>query len=408
MEGEKTLQTALTEKVRLKVAVIGCGNAGSQLVAAMYKADTQANDLFCVNTSRKDMDDQVIPPQIECFLAGTNGRGAGMDRDAGKTAFSANYEDLLNKQSFVNMCERNDIIIVGASTSGGSGSGIAPILTKALKMLYPGKIIIFYGILPRLNASVHELANCRTCVNEIVDIASSDAHGLPYMLVDLNHFTGVPNETAYPAVIKKMVRDIQTIRGDFLNYSPLRMIDENDTRVIISPSGLMTIYMVEGITQQTLDKTSTNQLLLKEIKNSPAVPIARDGIVDQMAFISNMPRDMEDAAKAGDYSEILAHVGQPLSIFENYAIIQGGVGQIIMIASGQSYPVGHMTQIDSILVKAEEDRKAKLEGRKTYDVGMTGTYEFLQGGSAGADLLDTKQSLSGDERKKALKGLFDK
>lgn len=407
MEGE-TLQTVLTEKVRLKVAVIGCGNAGSQLVSALYRADTNAEDLLCVNTSRKDMDDKIVPPQIECFLAGTNGRGAGGDRNIGRELFSANYEDLFNKQSFVSMCERNDIIIVGASTSGGSGSGISPKLVEGLKQCYPGKIIIFYGILPRLNDSPSALANSRTCVNEIIDVANR-CGGLPYMLIDLNYFNDMPNEIAYMSVISKMVQDIRTIRGDFLNYSSLRMIDENDTRKVISENGLMTIYSVDGITQQTLDKTNINQLLLKEVKHSPAVPIARDRLVKRVAFISNMPADMDDSSKADDYSEIFEYIGNPVGIFTNYAIISGGIGQMIMIASGQSFPIGHMTMMDDILSKAKADQEAKEAARKTYDPAMNDTYAYLQGSGTDSGLMvDSPQSLSGDARKKALKGLFDK
>ncbi len=404
MSEKSTLNDALREKVRLNVGIVGCGNAGSQLVDAAFTAGF--TNVFCVNTSQKDMDDSVVNRQIPGFLAGNNGRGAGMDRDAAKKLFQINYKDLFENAKFIDLCDNSDVIVVGCSCSGGSGSGIAPVIVKALKATYPGKIVIFYGIFPRLSASVHELSNSMSCIQEIETLAQKV--GIPYMLADLNYFDGQPNEKAFPGVISKMVSDIEVISGKFLNFSQLRMIDENDTRVIISPSGYMSIYRVDNITQQMLDKESAQQLLLKQIKHSVAMNIARDGLVEQMAFISNMPADMEDDSKAGDYSDIISYVGRPLSIFENYAVIEGGTGQMIMIMSGQSYPIGHMTMINNLLKEAEENRKAKLEARKTYDRGMKGTYSFLESsGSPDADLLGEKEALTGDAKTAVLDGLFD-
>lgn len=402
---DENIMTALREKVKLSVGVIGCGNAGSQLVDAAFKAGF--TNCYCINTSQKDMEDTVVNAQIPCFLAGNDGRGAGMNRDIAKQFFQINYKDLFNQPSFQKVCDESDVLVVGCSCSGGSGSGIAPIVVKALKSLYPGKIVIFYGIFPRLSASIHELSNSMSCINEIEELSKTVDGGLPYMLVDLNTFDGIPNEMAFPKVIDKMVFDIEVISGKYLQYSKLRMIDENDTRVIISPSGYMSIYHVNGITQAMLDKENAQKLLIKQIKHSPAMDIARDGLIEQMAFISNMPQDMEDGSKAGDYSEIIEYVGRPLSIFENYAITGGGTGQIIMIMSGQSYPIGHMTQINEILREAEESRKIKLEARKTHDATMGSTYKFLEGsGSPGADLLGEKKDLTGSERKSALDNLF--
>lgn len=399
------LNNALRDAVKLSVGIIGCGNAGSQLAEAAYKAGFPR--VFCINTSEKDLNNSVVNKSIPCFLAGLDGRGAGMNRKAAQSLFSKNYKDLFEKEEFNDLCNSSDVIVVGCSCSGGSGSGIAPVMMKALKSLYPGKIIIFYGIFPRLTASDNELSNSMSCMGEIEALMHEVEGGFPYMLANLDVYEGVSNEIAFGKVIDKMVSDIEVISGKFLNWSKLRMIDENDTRVILSAPGYMSIYRVDGITQQMLDKENAQQLILKQVKRSPAVPIARDGLIERMAFISNMPEDMDDSSKAGDYSEIIKYVGRPVSVFENYALVNGGQGQLIMIISGQSYPVGHMSIVNGILKEAVAAREKAEEARKFFDKSMTDDYRFIEGiGGDNANLLDNKASLSGDDRKSALDNLF--
>lgn len=401
---DNNIVDALKEKVKLKCTVCGVGNAGSQFVDAAYKAGFR--NVFCINSSSKDMDNDVLNANIPCFLVGSDGRGAGMNRNAAKELFKMNYRHLFENQKFVQYCEESDVIVIGTSCSGGTGSGISPIVVKAVKQMYPNKIVMFYGILPRLTSSDVELSNAMECVAEIEELNKSGL-GIPYMLADLNYYEGISNEVAFVKVVEKMATDIKVIAGDYLNYSKYRMIDENDMKVIISPSGYLSIYKIDNITQQMVDKESIQSMLIKQIKNSPAVEIARDGLVDQMAFIYSVPEDMGDSAKSGDYAEINNYVGRPLGIFENYAIVRGGTAQVILIVSGQSYPVGKMTTINEIIRSGAEARRQKIEARKTADSSLNSTYKFLQDSSvSNVDLTGKSKSVDEADKNNILNNLF--
>ena len=398
----------LKNKVHLSIGLIGTGNAGGQFVAEAARRGYE--DIFCINSSLKDMDSDVLSDTVNCFMVGSNGRGAGLNRSVAKDLFKINIAELMDVRRFKEICEKNDVVVVGTSCSGGTGSGISPILVKMIKKMYPQKIVIFYGIMPRLSASRVELANAPSCVNEIEQLnAGPNPLGIPYMLADLNYYNGVSTEEAYPAVINKMIFDVDVISGKYLNPSQYRMIDENDSRVVISSPGYMSIYSLNNITQQQIDKTPLLEMLIKEIKHSPAVDIARDGLIEQMAFISNMPADFDDTFKSGNYKPITDYAGTPLSIFENYAVRPGGAGQFIAVFSGQSYPIGHMSRINEILVKGAEERKAKMEARKSFDAGASGAYDFFQSGSRStAALIDQAPAAAeDDDKKKILDGLFD-
>ena len=216
MENKANIADVIRDKVRLKVSLIGCGNAGSQLVDAAYKVGF--HNVFCINSSSRDMDNDVLNANINCFLIGNDGRGAGMHRDAAKTLFKMNFRQLFDNANFKAMCEESDVIFVGTSCSGGTGSGVSPIVVKALKQLYPTKIVIFYGILPRLTASDVELSNSAACVAEIEDLNKGEKPlGIPYLLADLNYYEDVSNEVAFVKVIEKISFDIQGIAGNYWN-----------------------------------------------------------------------------------------------------------------------------------------------------------------------------------------------
>lgn len=395
---------ALKDKVKLKISIISCGNAGSQVADVAFKNGFE--NVFCVNSSSKDMDNDVLNANIPCFLVGRSGRGAGMNRDAAKDLFKMNFRQLFDNMKFKQYCDEADVLVVTTSCSGGTGSGISPIIVKALKQMYPNKIVIFYGILPRLSASDVELSNSAACVSEIEDL-NKDGLGIPYMLADLNYYEGISNEVAYAKVVDKVVSDIKAISGDYLHYSKYRMIDENDMKVVISPAGYMSIYKIDNITQQMVDKESIQSMLIKQIKHSPAVDIARDGLVDQMALVYSVPEDMGDSAKSGDYTELNNYLGRPLGVFENYAVVRGGTAQVILIVSGQSYPVGKMTTINEIIKTGAETRRQKMEARKHADSSMNSTYKFLQDSSvSNADLTGKIQAIDEQTKNDVLDNLF--
>ena len=403
---ENQIVDTLRDKVKLKAMICGVGNAGNQLVECAYKNGFE--NVFAVNSSSRDMDNDVLNANINCFLIGNNARGAGMNRNAAKELFKMNFRQLFDNMKFKQMCDESDIIVIGCSTSGGTGSGASPIIVKALKQLYPTKTVIFYGILPRLSSSDVELSNAAACVSEIEDLNKGDlALGIPYMLADLNYYEGISNEVAYVKVVEKMINDIRVITGDYLHYSKYRMIDENDMKVITSPAGLMSVYMIDNVTQQMIDKESIQSMLIKQIKHSPAVEIARDGLIDQMAFIYSVPEDMMDGAKSGDYTEINAYLGRPLGVFENYAVVRGGIAQVILIVSGQSYPIGKMSMINDIIRKGAESRRQKMEARKTADSSMNDTYKFLQDSSiSNADLTGKNKGIDEATKNDVLDNLF--
>lgn len=368
--------------VGLKIGVVGVGNAGNQVVVAAEKSNFNC---YAINTSKNDLDDEIVNKNINSSLIG-DGRGAGKIRSLAKDAFIENLkrtgaekapkssvdelgEPLFEQEKFLALCENNDIIIVVGSTSGGTGSGICPLLCNRIKAAYPQKILIYMGILPKIGESLKCHSNSIECVNEML------VNNIPYMLFDLAHYEEVPDDKAYVQVANEIVTAISVIRGDYLSTSPIQMMDERDRLVLFTQPGFMTIYKIDKVDQKMLDQKSIQEHLIDKIKRSPMAPIQKDGIVKYMGLVINLPEEMEEDVRSGNMSVLTEYTGIPIDIYKNYAITNSPYGELILIMSGLTLPFNRLSISKGIVDK----NKANIE--KTKDLSLMDNkneFSFLQ------------------------------
>lgn len=348
MSDLKTISEELADRVKLSISVIGVGNAGNQVVARAFK---RGYPVFAINSSAKDLSNEITNSQIPSFMIGKEGRGGGKIREVAQELMTQNGINLLGVNAFTSMVEASDVVFVVGSTAGGTGSGVAPGLCGMLQEMYPGKIIIYYGIIPKLADSVLAQSNTLTCIDEITKLEPA----IPYMLADLSYYEDVSNDVAYADIGEHIINSIDVIAGKYLNYSENGMIDENDMRVIIGEPGYMSIYFLDKVTHQMVDKESIQSQMIRLIKHSPAVDIIHDGIVKELGVIVNCPNAMNEATKTGNYNELTSFIGTPFAIYENYSIRESvPTGQFITILSGQNLPYGRLSQLTAIVEAARE------------------------------------------------------
>lgn len=376
---EKTMKDSLKEIVRLKTTIIGVGNAGNQFVNAAYAEGYRS--VFAVNTSEKDLSDDNLNPDIPAFLIGDEARGAGQNRQKAKDLFQYNGKRLFELPKFQNYIQDADIVYVTGSTDGGSGSGIAPEIVKLLSMLYPRKIIIYIGSLPKLSTPA---ANCHKnmieCLNEINTL------NVPYMLSDLSFYEEMDNHLAYKQIAKHIVTSIDTIGGRYLNTTNGDSIDENDMRSIVSEPGYMATYMLDRVTSTQVEKETIQTMMIKLINHSPATTIQKDRIIKQIGIISNCPSDLIETSRTGNYSELTNFIGIPRGIFKNEAITNGNLGQFMVILSGMTLPYNRILQASAIIEQNEE----ALRRKKSIDLSSeVSKLDFLNDNTSHSKLVDS-------------------
>jgi len=347
------LKSQLEHDVRLNVFVIGVGNAGNQTIVFGKK---EGMNVFAINSSIKDLSDQIVDDSIPSFIVGSEARGSGKNIEKGKALFKENGRDLFQLESFMGSCQRADIIIVVSATGGGTGPSVSPEICRILTKMFPRKVIMYHGITPKNSDSNIAFTNTAYCLNEIKNL------NIPYMLTDLEFFNDDANDTAFVKADRHVIECIKAISGAHLTMSSSQMIDENDLKSIISEPGYLATYRVTGITSSMLEKKTMQSMIIDKIRKGPSMMIQKDGISMQMGVMINCPDDLSEVSRTGNYQEIFDFIGhRPKNgIYENYGVTNGTDGEIVVILSGMTHPINRINYyIDTVKEQEEFLRKRK-------------------------------------------------
>lgn len=386
---QDNINAIVDPKTGLRVSVVGIGNAGGQVALA---AAGKGIPVFVMNTSVKDLDDQVLSGQIKCYQIG-DGRGSGKDRDNAMALLKSNGKsgiaDIFTNPYFKDIVEPSDVVFVTFSTAGGTGSGIGPEIARMIHKAYRNKVVIPYGILPKTVESVMAQSNAIACVD---DMTKCDT---PYMLADLSFYENEAQETSFKKIGEYMADTMCVIRGDYLKMSANGMADERDVLTVISEPGYMAIHMKDGITEPMLATKTLQGYLIDEMKNSPACRIQRDGLLQYNLLVSNVNSSVSDPMKVGDYRELNDFIGEPKATYANYAVDDSqSEFQVISITSGLTIPMDRFAQARA-KIKQHKDKYEKQSAlnlhndRETLGVkGNDGTRSIIMGSqkSEAADL----------------------
>jgi len=110
-----------------KIAVIGVGGGGCNMINHMIKEGTHKIDLIVANTDLQVLNLSQAPKKIQLGIELTRGLGAGMRPEIGRDSALENYQEI--KESL----DGSDIVFIAAGLGGGTGTGAAAIIAKAAK-----------------------------------------------------------------------------------------------------------------------------------------------------------------------------------------------------------------------------------------------------------------------------------
>ena len=110
-----------------KIAVIGVGGGGCNMINHMIDEGSHKIDLIVANTDLKVLHVSKAPKKIELGHKLNNGFGAGMDPEVGRNSALESYEEI--KETL----KGSDIVFVAAGLGGGTGTGAAAIIANAAR-----------------------------------------------------------------------------------------------------------------------------------------------------------------------------------------------------------------------------------------------------------------------------------
>lgn len=115
--------------VEPRVAVVGIGGAGCNIVSDIYWTGDNSIEIIAINMDRRALSDVGAHHHINICKKITRGEGAKGDPELGRSCAKAHAEDIEEALSGF------DVVFIVAGMGGGTGTGVAPVVIDIARKL---------------------------------------------------------------------------------------------------------------------------------------------------------------------------------------------------------------------------------------------------------------------------------
>jgi len=357
--------------MKLKVGVIGLGNAGGQIAALAKEAGM---DAIAVNVSSDD--NATIEDVVTTFGIG-NAMGSGKNRDRAKEFGKQSIRQLIEEEQFDKFIKGCQIVFVVYSTGGGTGSGLGPMTTAVLMNHYSPKKrqddsnyirFVNIGILPAMTESLQAQNHTIDAIKELT------SYDCCYLIYDNNFYSDEPVYKMMDMVNQAVVEDLKVIRGDYNILSKYGQIDQQDMLNIMSFPGMCRILTAKDFQEKDLEKTSIEDMLLSNMSQGPACEVERDRTVSCIAPIVNIRKSISQYFNPG-LPKLKEVVGELNVGYEHFYVIEDGEefsNRVHVILTGLSIPDDRLTKV---VQRIEEAKNTVVQRKKSSVLSSVGQTE---------------------------------
>ena len=342
----------------LEVGLIGIGNAGNQV--ATLASEKLGIDVFAINSSRQDFD--TIPDSIPKKLIGDE-KGAGKNRSDAKAFLKKQIMDLMSDEDFKNFMVSKEVVYICSSTGGGTGSGMAPILSSIIGNSFKNsdgsdKIIILIGILPTLLEAYSTQVNTLDYLTELYQTLEDPT----YMLYDNDKLSKKSTCDMMKSINSSIVDDISVMMGMHTPTTPYASIHEKDMKVILNTQGRIAIASLTDLKEKDLDETTIEDLLINDIKTNTHSELQRDKVVRRTGVITNLSENINSTFNT-HIPEIQEFIGSPVEEFEHIYVNSDRKmpNNVFLIMAGLSKINDRIHKINDRIEEIEEAQKGNDE-----------------------------------------------
>ena len=220
IEFDNEVERRLASMVKIKV--LGVGGAGCNTVDSMMEADLQDIGFVVANTDMQALQHSKAPIKIQLGVKTTKGLGSGANPDLGRRAAEEDLDKVLDAIGDA------DIVFIAAGMGGGTGSGAAPVIAKALKdrgilsIAVVTKPFVFEG--RKRNDVAHEaLEKLKREIDTLIVVPNQRLLDLVDRSVSMINAFAMVNEVLIHSV--KSISDIITRSGHInVDFADLRSI----------------------------------------------------------------------------------------------------------------------------------------------------------------------------------------
>jgi len=217
------------------IKVIGVGGGGNNMINYVAEKGIKGVELIAANTDIQALKTSKAHKKIQLGSRLTNGLGAGMKPEIGKSAAEESFEEI--KESL----NGADLVFISAGMGGGTGTGAAPVIAKAAKEIGALTIGVVTKPFPFEGPKRKKLAEAGTEelkkeANSIVVIPNEK------LLTIIDRKVG--RREAFALVDDVLYQAVSGISNMVISYSENDInVDFNDLRTVMSHQGLALMGM---------------------------------------------------------------------------------------------------------------------------------------------------------------------
>ena len=321
----------------MNIKVIGIGAAGNKAaIKAVTEKVLSDNDILLMNTANQDI--PVNFRNRSLMFGNTAGcGGCGKERSRSQGFISSLIENGDSLQKSINqLCSPGDLVVIVASTEGGTGSGAAPILAA-----YISDVI---GVRPQLigfTGTEDDLRGIQNTLGFFKDCAEYCSNCTVQLISNKKFMSEVNNNKlkAEELANEDFVKRIKVLQGSILRESS-QNIDPMDHMKIVTTNGYMSISSIS--TNESIESVEQfNDLCDKMIKQSKSLTTGSNRCL-RLGVILNISEDDKESID-WNFSVIKNRFAEIGEVFLHVQTSLDETRQIIIIECGMEMPIKFVT-----------------------------------------------------------------
>ena len=335
----------------LKVGLIGCGNAGNQVLQEALKTYPDMK-LVAINSSENDL--STLPDAITKITIG-DGKGCGKNRMEAKKSLASQVLELVRNKEFIEFMSDLELAFVISSTGGGTGSGMSLVFTNVIAKTFPSTYTIPVGILPTINEAESTQVNT---LEYLTELYKSLDNKTTYMLYDNEKLKELPPNKMLPEVNRRIVEDINVLRCFYNKSTQFDSIDEKDALTVIRTPKRLMVASVYDVKEKDLDEMSLEERLMDSIKRGVHAEIQGDKIVNRTGIILNISESVLNTFSI-QLPLIRSFLGDPIEEFKHIYVNEDKKlpNNAFLIISGLSPINDRIAKINDRITEIQEAQK---------------------------------------------------
>lgn len=320
----------------MNVKVIGIGAAGNKAaICAVTNSVLRDTDILLMNTAFQDIPEMYKTRSL--LFGNTTTGGCGKERKRSQT-FISNFIENDNglAEAFNQLISPGDLVVIVASTEGGTGSGAAPVIAA-----YINEVI---GVRPQLIAFTGTEDDLRGLQNtlDFFKDCSEMCEGIVVQAISNKKYMSVANNNKLKAeqlANMDFVNRVKVLQGSILREST-QNIDAMDHLKLVTTAGYMSIESITS-TEAIENVSQFNDLCEKMINSSKSLSTGSDRL-KRLGIVLTIDEDDKDNID-WTFEKIKSQFAEIGEVFLHVQTTRTEERQIVVIMCGMEMPIKFVT-----------------------------------------------------------------